>query len=376
MKKIGFLGIRQKGREGARENTGNFLHGFAARHIIHNFDEVWNYDPSDETVSDVREKFDHLVFVAATTVNVNKPSPLAENQLRMAEFLRRANLPVTVLGLGAQTRLGLSVSDAKVYPETIRMLEVMSTLGPSIAVRGEYTADLLRKYGILNVDVVGCQSTFLNCDPDFRFPKLTMDPGRARKMLSATRVGPELTLVAKAMSEGWGVIGQSSHFEYNLKSVDVGVPFDDLPEDLQKIADPSLVRKIKDGAIYFQEYHAWVRDHFQQFYSMPPWFEYIRRNFDLAIGTRFHGNMTAMHSGIPAVWVIHDSRTKEFCEYLGLPSILLSEITEADKLPDQMEQALADACFDRLYPVNYRRLYDYLESHGLDHAMQPPTEMA
>lgn len=53
---------------------------------------------------------------------------------------------------------------------------------------------------------------------------------------------------------------------------------------------------------------------------------YSQENISFAFGTRFHGNMVAMHNGIPALWVTHDSRTKELTDFLHLPSIPLKII--------------------------------------------------
>lgn len=370
--KTGFIGIRDHGREGARENTGNFLHGFAARKIIPDALEITTLSQDDAHIDQLKAEVHQICFVAATTVPVNRRPAFVDNHKKMAGFLKRMNLPVVVFGLGAQAPLDATLETSEVNEDTIEFLEVLAGLGPSIAVRGEFTADLLKKYGITNVEVIGCQSAFLSCRPDFKLPDLTMPVAEARKMISVTRSRQEWLLLRRAIEEGWGMIGQSSHFEYALKSLEPGVGFADLPEDVQKLVEPSLANLFKGGALEFERYHRWVRAGFRQFYNMPDWMDCIRDSFDFACGTRFHGNMTAMQSGVPAVWVIHDSRTREFCDHLGLPGLRREDLAEDDSIFEQFERCLSDAAFDRKYPENYARLFDYLERHGADHRLAAP----
>ena len=57
------------------------------------------------------------------------------------------------------------------------------------------------------------------------------------------------------------------------------------------------------------------------YFNLNDWAElYSKENISFAFGTRFHGNMVAMHNGIPALWVTHDSRTKEL-KLLIIPSM-------------------------------------------------------
>lgn len=63
------------------------------------------------------------------------------------------------------------------------------------------------------------------------------------------------------------------------------------------------------------------------YFNLNDWAElYSKENISFAFGTRFHGNMVAMHNGIPALWVTHDSRTKELTDFLHLPCVPLEII--------------------------------------------------
>lgn len=48
------------------------------------------------------------------------------------------------------------------------------------------------------------------------------------------------------------------------------------------------------------------------FFTIEEWESfYAKNNVSFAWGTRFHGNMAALQNGVPALWVNHDSRTRE-----------------------------------------------------------------
>jgi hypothetical protein len=49
------------------------------------------------------------------------------------------------------------------------------------------------------------------------------------------------------------------------------------------------------------------------------WKSYVFGKFNLAIGTRFHGSVIAINSGVPAILTNGDIRTKELSDYLNIP---------------------------------------------------------
>jgi len=229
--------------------------------------------------------------------------------------------------------------------------------------------------GIQNVEVIGCQSTFLSRRPDFKFPEVSSfisDTSPERIVVTMTHLADEANLISEAMAGRATHIGQCAHFEYRLKNIPEGVLLSDLPEDVSQRMTPDHIKMFADGRLDFAEYHKWVMEKFQQFYSMPEWFEFLKGRFDFAIGTRFHGNMAAMLSGIPALWIVHDSRTQEFCDHLGLPNAPLAKIREGVPMRELVAQHLDPSRFNQVYPENYARFHAYLERQGVAHQLAAP----
>jgi polysaccharide pyruvyl transferase WcaK-like protein len=62
--------------------------------------------------------------------------------------------------------------------------------------------------------------------------------------------------------------------------------------------------------------------------SIDSWRSYLRR-FSCSINTRIHGTMVAIQSGIPALCVCHDTRTRELAERMKLPALEIATFIEA-----------------------------------------------
>jgi hypothetical protein len=230
----------------------------------------------------------------------------------------------------------------------------------------------LNHYGVKNVDVVGCQSCFFSRRPDFTFPEINLDVDPARILISVTKPTADLSLIKEAIAGGGSFIGQSSHFEYLLKDAADCKTVNDLPAEVLERLPKSLARLFGTGELDFKTYHRWIKAKFHQFYNMPEWFDFIWGNFDLAIGSRFHGNMTAMLSGVPALWVVHDRRTQEFCDLLGLPNTSLEQVRKGVPIRELIAEHLDASRFNSVYPTNYARFYNYLERQGVAHKLAAP----
>ncbi|TOL44139.1 polysaccharide pyruvyl transferase family protein, partial [Vibrio parahaemolyticus] len=79
------------------------------------------------------------------------------------------------------------------------------------------------------------------------------------------------------------------------------------------------------------QFRAFVATKMRLYYSVDQWMEDSAR-FDFSIGLRLHGNMAAWQSGTPAIWIYHDSRTRELAETMALPHISHMDYLKIDSL--------------------------------------------
>lgn len=370
--RIGFIGIPAEGRDGSRGNTGNYVHGYAARHVVGEYVNISPRRLTDAMVEEYRARLTHLAFVTATMLAVdNSPSEAHEDH---ADRIERLGLPVVVFGLGSRAPLGQSLAEAVVHPSTQRLLRVIADHTSTIAVRGAFTADLCRKLGIQNVEVIGCQSCFMSCRPDFLAPGLTGPVDLSRCIVNFTRQARESALFEAAMAARASVIGQASFFEEALCQLRPVTRMEDVPDEVGSLIGASLLRMITAKNIPLDAFQDWMRDRFRQFYSVPEWFGFLSQGFDFCIGTRFHGNMASFQAGIATMWVVHDMRTREFCDHLGLPHLSLDLLQSGRPIPGLIERHFDTSTFDRRYPENYARFHAYLQRHGVPHRLASPRQ--
>lgn len=103
------------------------------------------------------------------------------------------------------------------------------------------------------------------------------------------------------------------------------------------------------------------------YFNLNDWAElYSQENISFAFGTHFHGNMVAMHNGIPALWVTHDSRTKELTDFLHLPSIPLKIINNTKYVEELFKYCNYDET-KKHYSRLCRNYIGFLEENGIAH---------
>jgi len=366
MTTIGFLGNLARLNPGSKDNTGNIVHGHAARSIFRKPQPLSKLD-DPETAARARQTYSHLAFVAATMLHVNKVPGYIESHARMADFLEKTGLPVVTFGFGCQAALGQSLADAEVDSRSVRLLRVIADLSQSIAVRGAYTADLCRKYGVTNVELIGCQSAYVAGIANWgRLPKA---PTRPKAPVGHVSFGPDERHVLNLMMQaGCDIIGQGNPLEQAIAAQALSAA--DLVSGNHAFGTWPTVRKLigtdPDKA---RAYHAFIRERFHTFYDVDSWQSHFKNN-DFAFGTRFHGNMIALQAGVPALWLVHDMRTQELCNHLSLPQIPHGAVGPRICIED-LAAATDYSAFKAAFPANLARFMAYLDRNGVTHMLRP-----
>jgi hypothetical protein len=354
------------------DNSGNMIHAAAARRILSEFIEYKNASEwSDSQIDRLRSEASHLVYVTANLIRLGVPSnhpsikELVKSQVILAKNIERANLPVVVFGIGCQAQLN-GPYEYDVAPETVRLLKILADHSKSIAVRGAFTADACTRIGIKNIEITGCQSMFWYRSPQVDWIRLEPDREQLGKIAcNFTDARAEAKLIQQAMACGYDVIGQGNGAEADVNEQNS----DNSPMANVKFGwDVELA--FNEGLIDRQQYEHWIRNHFYQFRRPEAWLDHMRR-YCFSYGTRLHGNMVAMIAGTRALWIVHDMRTKEVCDYFNLPSVLLHGVRNGLDYQMLAERADYSECI-KVYPKRYRALFDYVERSGLPHLLPPP----
>lgn len=284
---------------------------------------------------------------------------------RMGEKLEGVSANLVAIGLGAQA--GTDGKIPEVPEGTLRWVKAISDKSvsdaPNITVRGPFTLEVLKHYGLADKAIVmGCPTLFIN-------PTNTLGDQIFKRFDHPRRI---------AVASGhykWTHLSKLEASLANLVTTTNGVYISQSPLEMLKLSrneDASLSQEDLDECrryacphMNLTEFSSWVKHFARVFYNIPAWMEYLR-NFDFVVGTRIHGIMMAIQAGIPALCIVHDSRTLELCETMMIPHVHASKVINGFHRDDIEKYFVFDAAaFDENRSILANRYYKFLLSNNL-----------
>lgn len=233
--------------------------------------------------------------------------------------LENRDVQLAVLGLGTQFDFNDTIDDfvteLSKNSDTIRALKILSEHSKYIGIRGNVTGECLDRLGIHNWKVIGCPSFY---EPFRKFGEIKL------KKCTLDHVIVNITP---------GKFGEHKVLEYGIKNrKDIVLQaMSDMPLVLwenRPIEERHLRQKFPGlESVTTDEVQDYMKEFGHMFYTRDDWSEFlISSKASFSIGSRFHGNMMALSSGIPALWIMHDMRTKELVDAMKLPHITYQEL--------------------------------------------------
>jgi hypothetical protein len=309
------------------DNLGNFAFVEALwRHLSPDVEILpWHVSPGE-----AREKCDVLVLAAANQLG-------AHNDLgSFAHHLERIDLPIVVVGLGAQAPD--MAASPRLSPGTERWAHTLAAHAPSdkpnIGVRGAFTRRTLEKLGLgAAAAVIGCPSNFLNDARDFY-------PGLSRRV-AAGRIE---RLCVAAGSRHFGATREVERRLARMVEQTQGLYVAQADLAMVRLArgeieavDPAEAQAVADWlGVERADFPLWLQRRAACFSDATSWLAAMRP-FDFAVGARFHGIMLAIQAGVPGGVIAHDSRTLELCQTMALPVRLGAEAEALETVGDLPE---------------------------------------
>lgn len=303
------------------QNTGNLLIGYGVNSIAptNKYFNMWT-NLGEDTVSYIRNNYDCILLGAANFINP------AWNFDIVTANLKKLNMPIVVFGLGAQAP-DSNVENLVLTESNINFANTLSYYCKSIGVRGAYTAEILNSIGVKNTTIIGCPSYYLCNNANFRIEKKVVDNildlNVAVNYTNLTKPF-EQSILKLAHKYNTDIIGQMEYVEdIWSKNIDPKSCHKDLYTS--SIFKESLFKKVLNTDI--DSIKSFLKDHFYQFYNPAKWITHMK-SYDFVFGSRIHGAISAVQAGVPALLVVHDSRTKELADFLNIPYITPKDITD------------------------------------------------
>lgn len=286
-----------------------------------------------------------------------------------ADLIERIDLPCVMVGLGAQAPT--TGGFPEISPGTKRFVQAVAARSHSVGVRGAFTAEVLSHIGVKNVELTGCPSFYLHSPAE-------LSSAFARRGNQYTKI---------SLNGSRNVLSHSSNPE-KMKAVERQVyrlcRATDSQFVLQSEAEEMLLLSSKDGTEQLRYAEAIVKSldmpettpeqmrdcvlsKFEIFFDIEEWRTSISK-CSFSLGTRFHGNLIALLSGIPAHVICHDTRTKELCELGGVPHSMLQDVPPDFQIADLQRQTNIGK-FIRTHAENYSAYRRFLDRNGVPHTL-------
>jgi hypothetical protein len=312
----------------AGKNTGNLFIGEAVRSHLrrlygNKIETIEHYSFPMTRAADgaeIAEKFDHIVMAASNMLNAGIDFGF------LATFVETSGLPLSIFGLGAQAEHTDDIF--KISKGSKRLMDYAAANFPGVGVRGSFTAAILEHNGVKNIEIMGCPTGYINAGTGFQIevPKSVDDIKRAAVSYKRDRnkyktddqlKDIQIDMLKLSMDKGFDLVAQADFAETWMGH--------------HKVIDP---RKLNNMATYFgmkdkkPDLEQYVLNHVHSYFTWEEW-RTLMEQMDFAFGCRFHGNMMAMNAGVPALFMLHDTRTAELCETLRLPGLTIEEIEKS-----------------------------------------------
>lgn len=273
----------------------------------------------------------------------------------LAARLEATNLPLMVLGLGAQAFR--AIDEVTLKPGTLRLLRLMAERCKLIMVRGPHTAAVLERHGVNNFEILGCPSNFVNPNPHL-----------GEEILSRWRAHQEMLAYAPTF------YSYNAEFERKIYETNASRIVDIVVQDpLSAVALARGERSVQLATWLGQSggfLSSLPKDDRQRafaklrvFFDAEAWME-AYRHVDGVLGSRIHGVNLAWQAGRAALVVSYDLRTQELAETMGIP-MLKSQGLDEKRIMEMFDDRVRECAqqYDIKRASLARKFATLLEAH-------------
>lgn len=317
-------------------NSGNFLFVSALRNLLGTPEERYTDNTAVKSIDS--EKYDHIAISASNWIRHDSDFG------QLAELIESTELPCLVVAIGAQADKGAKVT--KLTKGTKRFLDVVSERSPYISVRGAHTQEVLDDFGIHNTWVTGCPSIIGHNTNYLDIPsKINTDNIELSKViLQGTRHGTSESIFKNDNGKDINLELFRFAFKNNMPML-----FQSEVPDICKMTATPFPKDRRDeyinflNRVYKTNNFKLIKEYFENhglhYWDIEHWFNDLS-NYQVLIGTRIHGVISALLSGVPALLLAHDSRTIELARTMNIPFADITSIDSINKetIKDLIEQ--------------------------------------
>ncbi|MCP9818149.1 polysaccharide pyruvyl transferase family protein [Synechococcus sp. Cruz-9H2] len=342
-------------------NTGNVAFVLGAKLAIADRQQVigWGMNPTE-----AQKQFDHVVICCANQIGAHVDLG------GWAKILNAWSLPVTLIGLGAQTTNyedSIDVpSGTKTFLSTVKSLRASTS--PNIGVRGHYTQQVLESIGYDSV-VTGCPSLFISSDQRLGNTIASYDiEAESHRIVAAA--GNPYHVASRKLEERLVALVDDTRGAYIVQHPDVMLSLASgiIKEELNPKVESIL--GAYGGRFNLVSIRHWMRKNAYSFYDAISWIDFLQ-HYDFVLGPRYHGVALGVQAGRPSLCIHIDNRTRELASTTGIKSIGINEFMEmgVEDILASVKWSMAEANhFDHNRTSLAKILHEFLTSNDLQPA--------
>ncbi len=310
------------------------------------------YDPS-MSVEIINSTFDLVLYPMANIFSLD----YAKGLDGISAFIDKLKIPVFIVSCGAQAKSydELDTLVDAIGKESKRFIKAVYDSGGDFALRGYFTAEFFEKLGFHQLNVVGCPSLFQ------LGKELTISNNKVSKEQFKVALNGSTRIVLPLMKRYDSVFYDQDylfHILYNRTY------YDSHPATV--INNIRWLKMTGFGA-YFSKLI--LHNRIRLLADVWDWQHSLQHEgFSFAFGTRIHGSILSVLSGIPTVIVDWDSRVREMAELYNIPHIEMQEALQyvdgTKNLYDLYAQVDYND-FHRTFPQKYQAFNDFLVRCGI-----------
>lgn len=339
-------------------NTGDIVYALAVTLLSAGKNHLaWNFSARAEVVN---EAFSQVVWAIPCRI-AGSPFDKDGFPYELAtKFIEKLNIPFTSVTESIQSQTYDYIPDfhKTLPPEVVRYLKTIADKSHVVGARGEYSAEVLNKLGIKNVEPIGCPSLYMNgpaLHPSLLKKKSFSEVQNVAvtysnyQLRSASLIREVMSLAA---SKGYFFVEQTSNIVPKL----LYYPGKIEPMDFLRAS------QCYGGLEYLRAlYNANKLRYFTNFGN---WKEFLSQ-MDFVFGARMHGLTPAIQSGVPAHFIAHDSRVREMCEFFRLPFSAERDFTTTGFDVEEIYNRTDYAAATKAYPECYRKFIQFLTANKI-----------
>ena len=318
-------------------NTGNLFIGsglFSNTVATHK-----SFFPGIEAIrpENLHEQYDVIFIAASNFINPNLDLGI------WFDYFSRTKLPMFCFGMGSQI---LPDEDLRLIPGTENFLRLLSDRSTSIGVRGAFTAEQLASMGIFNTEIVGCPS-LLGVDPTVLTRLRNRRPNLDKIGINFSNNVRSYALDTSSLRDTENSLFQATaslKSYYILQNEEPELNMLLAAEQMDELKFEQYLLRVCE--IFGTSPHMpGVRDilthRVRVFFEVAQWVSSME-TMTASVGSRFHGNIAAVIAGTPALFLAHDMRLTELCEFFHLPCLSM----DRPYLGSEILERLLDVRYD------------------------------